>query len=97
MRAWRSISRSVSRRSSRRIIWFREALDLCQAPGDRGCFLAEPVAERAPDCVREDDLELIGRLGERLDLEPGTIERGGDLRWQGVAILHDADGNVAVG
>ena len=56
-----------------------KALDLGEPARDRGGFLAEAVAERAPHCVRKDDLELVGGLGERLDLQARAVERCGDL------------------
>ena len=57
----------------------REALDLGEPARDRRRLLAQAVAERAADGVGQDDLELVRRLGQRLDLEPGPVERGGDV------------------
>ena len=57
----------------------REPLDLGEAPRDRRRLLAQAVAERAADGVGQDDLELVRRLGQRLDLEPGPVERGLDV------------------
>ena len=65
----------------------REALDLGEPARDRRRLLAQPVAERAPDRVRQHDLELVGGLGERLDLEPRPVERGRDVGRERVAIV----------
>ncbi len=75
----------------------REALDLGEAPRDRRRLLAEPVAEGAADGLGKHDLELVRGLCERLDLETCALERGGDVGWQGVTVVHATDGNVAVG
>ena len=66
----------------------REALDLGEPARDRRGLLAQAVAQRAADGVGQDDLELVGGLGERLDLEPRPVERGGDVRRERVAIVH---------
>ena len=66
----------------------REALDLGQAARDRRRLLAQAVAERAADGVREHDLELVRGLREGLDLEPRPLERRGDVGRQRVAIVH---------
>ena len=76
----------------------REALDLGEPARDRRSLLAQAVAQRAADGVGQDDLELVRRLRQRLDLEPGPVERGREVRRQrrsGRSIA--ADGNVAVG
>ena len=57
----------------------REALDLGEPARDRRRLLAQAVAERAADGVGQHDLELVGGLSQRLDLEPGALERGGDV------------------
>ena len=66
----------------------REALDLGEPARDRGRLLAQAVAKRAADRVRQDDLELVRRLREGLDLEPRALERRGDLGRERVAIVH---------
>ena len=75
----------------------RQALDLGEAARDRRRLLAEAVAERAADCVREHDLELVGGLRERLHLQAGPLERRGHVRRERVPVVHELDGNVAVG
>ena len=58
----------------------REPLDLGEPARDRRSLLAQAVAQRAADGIGQDDLELVRRLRQRLDLEPGPVERGGDAR-----------------
>ena len=66
----------------------REPLDLGEPARDRCRLLAQPVAQGAADGVRQHDLELVGRQGESLDLEPRTVERSRDLRRERVAVVH---------
>ncbi len=66
----------------------REAFHLGEAPRDRGGLFAEAVTERAADGVGQDDLELVGRLSERLDLQTGPVECGGDLGRKRVTVFH---------
>src|SRR5262249_48761319 len=64
---------------------------------DRRRLLAEPVPQRAPDGVREDDLELVGGQRQRLDLEARPLERGGDLGRERIAVVHRLDASAASG
>ena len=66
----------------------REALHLGQPARDRRRLFAQPVSESAADGVGQDDLELVGRLGQRFDLEPCPLERCGDVRRERVAVVH---------
>jgi hypothetical protein len=77
-RALRSIRRSVSRRSEAPDHLIREALDLGE-PAWIGAASSRRPSRSALRRRRKDDLELVGGLGERLDLEPRAVERGGDV------------------
>jgi hypothetical protein len=58
-----------------------KAFDLGKSPRDRSCFVAQPVTERIRDCLRQDNLQLGGRLSERLNLESRPFEGGRDI-WR---------------
>ena len=65
-----------------------ETLDLSEAARDRRGLLAQPVTERTPDGVGEHRLQLVGRLRERLHLQPRALERGGDVGRERVPVIH---------
>ena len=67
-----------------------EALHLGEPPRDRGCLLPQAVSQGGADRVRQYNLELVGSHGERLDLEPRSVEGGGDVRRQRVAHVHES-------
>ena len=88
MRACRSASRSVSSRSRRRIVWFASPFTSASRREIGAASSRSPSRSALADRIRQDDLELVGRQRERLDLEPRAIERRGDLGRERVAIVH---------